>query len=1250
MKERHNERKERHSYKYDCTDAHLQQFHQNSAGDHINFLFSFTRTYFFFTMNYGKTIFVFLISLYLTSLQNLIASPSPSVLKGGLVYSEESSLGPIYLNRDHVNFIRTIDTSALQNSAQAIKDFTTLYHTFCSKVGNHITPFDKQIPSLQDDEQPKTEELVFSPVKYFLKEGLQVCRSMGARLPEIRNRDSYNEIRFTAIKKAIKKFRAGVYYDTGTTTFRYYSDDKPANHDVGKSPFTHMTYGGDWISGKYKAFWESDKTLIGMAAKHMVIYTDPEDAFAIRLSDNNDEWYKDYILCEKPIDTTPITLTKENNILLQLASHACKRDEKALVASTRYILAEIEAITNLNVTVKEYEPKMSDYFPNIETREEEETEKPRKKRNTHIPHDIQDLHLLYDELFQFFATPPHETARPVRSSRNKRVKREQVIKSKDQVDKDISSLNESFNILIKLLSVPNMTSTTPSQKTTWSYSTKAPKKTTQSIGTTTMKPISTTMASVKSNFNSNSFPTEPPITRTVPLYLVELYHLWNIQKTAKVHNYPFDVWLYKKVTLRDAARSRIDRLRRRRNHHNIQMLPEQADPTKHISSVLHNSSDIPHETQMRAEIYATDRLYKQLINKRVEEAIDEYLDDMAIQHTTSNATLVDVFTNVQQHLNERTSTTTAIDEPHRTRRTPIPTIGLTGMSIANTANSFSTGHAPLAWLGEALGFLLGFPTKNSAEFKQIAKNAKSINALNINEHILSQTVNLLSKRLTFLGQYILQSFKATATVTMEQDLKIIIRYMQVIQQLTLTKYANVLMAAQLGKTSPYAMSRQELITYGKQINIEKGIQITDKVEDTKSTVALINNQIQILIQVPIVDEQKLFHFYHVKILPSFFDNKTFNPILDAEYIALSKSGSKYVEITTAEFLKCILQPDICRVTNPVTPVNENSLCVVKTYQSQKLTCPLQETKIPPKPKVLLTGNKAIYAVPRETHLYVKCSEHLDSHTYTDETVTINGTGEVAFKPSCTITLPGGETYNTPAAVHQQEMTHSGLFEILRQEQTPTNVIIHRLQEHFPTIPPVVLNDIDQYQKEEEIWQQAFEPEELMPFVIRFVTISTAILLIFVVCYCCCPTQTKDFCKLLCWLPRRARRQRRQLNTSNTYKPYDTEIAQQNDIILQKLATQMDELAKAQETRPLRQTPTHHSHGASQFTPTHRFSRPTSRQSDVQIDTDIDEIDNPIPPSIGSPKLTGRYKDLLSSSTHNTPMLKRVHFDKPTTIE
>ncbi len=59
-----------------------------------------------------------------------------------------------------------------------------------------------------------------------------------------------------------------------------------------------------------------------------------------------------------------------------------------------------------------------------------------------------------------------------------------------------------------------------------------------------------------------------------------------------------------------------------------------------------------------------------------------------------------------------------------------------------------------------------------------------------------------------------------------------------------------------------------------------------------------------------------------------------------------------------------MQPDICKVTNPITPVNENSLCVIKTYQAQKLACPLQETDKVPKPTVVMTANKALYAVPQ----------------------------------------------------------------------------------------------------------------------------------------------------------------------------------------------------------------------------------------------------------------------------------------------
>ncbi len=80
-----------------------------------------------------------------------------------------------------------------------------------------------------------------------------------------------------------------------------------------------------------------------MAPKHIILYVDPDTEFSLRLSDRNEEVYLDYILCQKPIDKSTYETTRENNILLQLAHHACRRDEKQIVTSTRYILAEVRS-------------------------------------------------------------------------------------------------------------------------------------------------------------------------------------------------------------------------------------------------------------------------------------------------------------------------------------------------------------------------------------------------------------------------------------------------------------------------------------------------------------------------------------------------------------------------------------------------------------------------------------------------------------------------------------------------------------------------------------------------------------------------------------------------------------------------------------------------------------------------------------------------------------------------------------------
>ena len=708
-------------------------------------------------------IFLFFIVLSSSYTSNL----SPSVLRGGLVYSEESSLGPVYLNRDYVSFIRAVDTSILEHAAQTTRDFTTLYHTLCRSINNYVTPFDVA-PKKQPGNQP--DEIVFSPVKYLIKEGKQVCKNMGAKLPEIRDDPSSNTIRFAAIAKNITKFPAGVYFDSNTKTFRYESDHTPANYQQGNSPFRKIHYGGAWTDSNYKGDWEYESAIVNQGSEWFILYNNPKNDFTIRQADSNDAQFKDYIMCMKPVDATFEQATKESNILMQLAKNACIRDEKALVASTELILAEIEAITNLNISIQSYTPKMEDFFPVIITpdQREEVLSATHKRKRRHLTKKY--LHLKLN-----------------------------IKKKKRTTKKRIT--NKRFT----------------------------KKRTTK-----------------KRNFKKRNTYTYSPTT-----------------------------------------------LRTTTNHKLLKQ-------------------------------------YLQMVNNMISH----------------------------QQLKSRK------------RRAPITT-------TANVISSSVTGDAPLSWLGEAIGYLLGFPTKNSPEFRQIAKNARNIDILSINQKSIQSTLQYFSKRLSSFGTQLLQTLKAQATLSMEQDLKHMIQHMQGIQQMTLLKYANVLMAGQLGKTSPYAISNKELLAQRQKLREEKGIIITDKIDDTRSIIGILNNTIQILIQVPILDEQKLFNFYHVQALPIFQDNKTYLPDIDAEYVAISKSGSYYADVNSVEFTRCVITPEHCRVSSPATPVGSTPVCTINTFINRKLMCPAVEIHAEPHPVILINGNRTIYSVPTVAHSHEYAVRKLD---------------------------------------------------------------------------------------------------------------------------------------------------------------------------------------------------------------------------------------------------------------------------------
>ena len=140
------------------------------------------------------------------------------------------------------------------------------------------------------------------------------------------------------------------------------------------------------------------------------------------------------------------------------------------------------------------------------------------------------------------------------------------------------------------------------------------------------------------------------------------------------------------------------------------------------------------------------------------------------------------------------------------------------------------------------------------------------------------------------------------------------------------------------------------------------------------TASIINNELYIQIEIPIIQENNLFNFYQIKPIPIFTGNLTLIQETDATAIAISKTGSDYAVVTTEEFDNCINRPWKCHISTPIIPMSQNSHCVASTYVTQELKCPIIETEEKIQPFFQIDGNLMIYSVPHETRLYVKCSE------------------------------------------------------------------------------------------------------------------------------------------------------------------------------------------------------------------------------------------------------------------------------------
>jgi hypothetical protein len=1033
---------------------------------------------------------------FITRVQQSVLSPS--ILRGGLVYSEEARLGPIYINQDHMSFVRVAETSILEKSAQTTRDLTTLYHVFCSQINDMMQPLIKADTETQTDTEEW--ELWISPFIELIKDAPAVCKSMGGRLPEIRDKESRDRIRARALKEEILKISTGIYYDGPNNLFRFISDDQNARPN---SPFLTMVYGGDYTGSRHVAHWEDDSYLTKMALKYAVIYNHPHEIFELRLADHNDLVFKSRIMCEKRRDRSQQVISTENNLLLQLTHHTCLRDRKSIIASTQYLLQEIDAITNLNITTYDKPPRMEDFFPQIMEAENSA----RKARSI--------LDATQDEWTQEISRLPFP-----------------------ETDGNMTSLENVTSSIIEQ-------STTP-------------------------PPINWTL------IDPDDF-AKRRRRSTAPNYLQTLYSVWRSSEILNLADEDFDPWLRKQLDI--AFRHKMSTL--------IQIGVMPPISTEKLVSLPIPTQDVVDTLKEQGisgeEIYnihnqGKDKNYIARLNDAKHQALDTYLrkisggnvvrlqrKEFKLPWTTQpwdksyGYAPLPWETTTTTSRRTRTTTTATFTETadhNRTRRAPIGPIaigvaaGLGGLTMANSITSAVTGEAPLSWAGRALGAIFGLSTSQNDHIAEMTKLAKAMEGLKINQDELATTINTMTKRLQLYGDLIRGTFQATATLTMEQDLKMIIRHMQVIQQLTLAKYSNVLLAAAIHKTSPYALSPKELENLADDVKLKRGVQLSRNLNDVSSTAAIIDNQITLLFEVPIIIEANLFNFYSVLPMPVFAENKTLLPEIDSSYIGISKTGSDFISISPDQFTRCVADPSTCHISSPITPLTANTSCVITTYTTQTLTCPLVETDKQPQPEIHITGNRTIFSVPTATALFVKCSEHSFSSKNQDTTVTITGMGEVAFRPSCTITLPDGRKFSTPSAPHIQKLTDLQMFELLRIFPVPTNVVIRRIPD-LPQIPILTLQDV-QIPTQEELTALSFHPIKVIPFLTQMSVFIVIISLISLLLYCCRHSIKRQIHSCTCGL-------------CCQDKPHKEDVdmqarkSQESEAMLEKLASEFDRL-------------------------------------------------------------------------------------------
>ena len=292
--------------------------------------------------------------ILLVALFYLLTCPianATNVLKGSLLFEEN---GGFQLNQEFMTFSRKLDTSDLETFAFTLRSSSKLYTHFCDSV-------------LRTEQQtytstnPMPHGFIPSPSQVPITRAASQCLGLEADLPEVKTVQDERTLEDLMKKFNIKQTPAGVEYSPTVKEFQFNTDKAPVSY---QKVFPVAYYGGSYTGAWHQAQW-TDSYLTNEAKTFPMMYFLSKEGLRMRIADANDLTLRTTVICQKKKIASGDVV--QNNVLIQMAAHSCKRDLPAIQLTTQEATNEINIITNLNIDFNKVleDTKLDNFLPQI---------------------------------------------------------------------------------------------------------------------------------------------------------------------------------------------------------------------------------------------------------------------------------------------------------------------------------------------------------------------------------------------------------------------------------------------------------------------------------------------------------------------------------------------------------------------------------------------------------------------------------------------------------------------------------------------------------------------------------------------------------------------------------------------------------------------------------------------------------------------------------------------------------------------